>query len=179
MTIPLASFRFEVSIMVENGSSHGLSNPLCSAAFAECSGLEASMTPKTIEEGGNNVEQVHLVGPVTYSQLTLKRGMTQNLDLWRWFTAVTRLGSPTGARADVEVKVLMDRYHASVGLSARQYERDKKAALTGQQAAVLVWLVKRTEHPCMMPLRFLRAHTDQIVNLSLGIDLEIPDSVPK
>ena len=106
MTIPLASFRFEVSIMVENGSSHGLSNPLCSAAFAECSGLEASMTPKTIEEGGNNVEQVHLVGPVTYSQLTLKRGMTQNLDLWRWFTAVTRLGSPTGARADVEVKVL-------------------------------------------------------------------------
>lgn len=106
MSAPLPAFRFLVSIVVENGSGHGLSNPLCSAAFAECSGLEASMTPKTIEEGGNNYAQVHLVGPVTYSQLTLKRGMTENLDLWRWFSAVTRLGSPTGVRADVEVKVL-------------------------------------------------------------------------
>ena len=105
MTAPLPAFRFEVTITVKNGSSHGLSNPLCNAAFAECSGLEASMTPKTIEEGGNNTEQVHLVGPVTYSQLSLKRGMTDNLDLWKWFGAVTRLDAPLDARADVEVTV--------------------------------------------------------------------------
>lgn len=103
---PLPAFRFEVAITVENGSQHGLSNPLCSAAFAECNGIEASMAPKTLQEGGNNREQVYLVGPVTYAQLTLKRGMTDNLDLWRWFNAVSGLQSASGARAQVEVKVM-------------------------------------------------------------------------
>ena len=32
------------------------------------------MEPKTIREGGNNTTMVHFVGPVSYGQLTLKRG---------------------------------------------------------------------------------------------------------
>ena len=44
--------------------------------------------PKTIREGGNNSRQIHLSGPVSYGQLTLKRGMTVNFDLWRWFEDV-------------------------------------------------------------------------------------------
>ena len=57
--------------------------------FAELDGLEMSMEPKTVREGGNNTQQVNLVGRVTYKTLTLKRGMTSNLDLWKWFAAAT------------------------------------------------------------------------------------------
>jgi phage tail-like protein len=63
----------------------GLTNVLCNAEFAECDGLEMTMQPKTVREGGNNTQQIHLAGPVTYGTLTLKRGMTSNLELWNWF----------------------------------------------------------------------------------------------
>jgi phage tail-like protein len=48
-----------------------------------------TMEPKTVKEGGNNTQQIHLVGPVTYGNLTLKRGMTSNFDLWKWFSLAT------------------------------------------------------------------------------------------
>ena len=99
------AFQFEVAITVKGGDTHGMSNPLCSAAFAECSGLEATMDAKMLREGGNNYEQIFLPGAVSYGQLALKRGMTPNFDLWRWFNAVTR-GGALGLRADIEVKVM-------------------------------------------------------------------------
>jgi phage tail-like protein len=40
---------------------------------------------KTIREGGSNDRQIRLNGMVGYGTLTLKRGMTDNFDLWRWF----------------------------------------------------------------------------------------------
>lgn len=84
---PLIAFRFEVQLTVENPQRFGLTSPLCGGAFSEVDGLEMSNEVKTIREGGNNLNQIHLVGPVTYGQLTLKRGMTPNLDLWKWFKA--------------------------------------------------------------------------------------------
>ncbi len=81
---PFTTFRFEVVLDLDEPPP-GLSNPVCNAAFAECDGLEMSIEPKTIREGGNNREQIRLVGPVSYGQLTLRRGMTPNLDLWHWF----------------------------------------------------------------------------------------------
>jgi phage tail-like protein len=84
---PFTAFRFDVQLMVEDPQGVGLTSPLCDAKFSECDGLEMSMEPKTVREGGNNLEQIHLPGPVSYGQLTLKRGMTSNLDLWKWFNA--------------------------------------------------------------------------------------------
>jgi len=84
---PFTAFRFEVQLLVRDAQSVGLSSPMCDAKFSDCDGLEMSMEPKTVREGGNNLEQIHLPGPVTYGQLTLKRGMTSNLDLWKWFVA--------------------------------------------------------------------------------------------
>ncbi len=81
----LTAFNFLVEIQVE-----GVSEQLCRAAFAECDGLEISMEPKTFHQGGQNAEQVHLAGPVSYGQLTLKRGMSQDFGLWRWFTEVMK-----------------------------------------------------------------------------------------
>ncbi|MCB9434494.1 MAG: phage tail protein [Ardenticatenaceae bacterium] len=81
---PFSAFNFRVELY-EQGSTR----QLCSAGFAECDGLEMTMEPKTIREGGNNRRQHHFVGPVSYGQLTLKRGMTANFDLWDWFGRLT------------------------------------------------------------------------------------------
>src|SRR6516225_9274556 len=80
---PFTAFNFAVEIEVP-----GVSPKVCSAAFSECDGLEMSMEVKTIREGGNNGRQPRLAGPLTFGQVTLKRGMTATFDLWDWFTAV-------------------------------------------------------------------------------------------
>jgi phage tail-like protein len=82
---PFTAFNFSVEITPE-----GASAPLCSAAFAECDGLEMTREVKTIREGGNNGVQIRLSGPITYGQLTLRRGMTASFHLWDWFEQVTR-----------------------------------------------------------------------------------------
>jgi phage tail-like protein len=81
--LPFTTFNFKVIFTLD-----GEQQPLCDAAFAECDGLEMTMEPKTYQEGGNNLAQIHLAGPVTYGQLSLKRGMTRSFDLWRWFDRV-------------------------------------------------------------------------------------------
>ena len=92
---PFTAFNFAVEVNVP-----GLSTRVCAAAFAECDGLEMTMEVKTIREGGNNGKQIRLSGPVSYGQLTLKRGMTATFDLWSWFEAVQR--NPR-LRGDAEV----------------------------------------------------------------------------
>lgn len=102
---PFTAFNFLVYLTIENPNDLGLSNPLCNSEFSDCDGLEMTMETKTIREGGNNTQQIHLVGPVSYGNLTLKRGMTRNQDLWKWFAAamaspaapVTRRGLLAGA----------------------------------------------------------------------------------
>jgi len=104
---PFTAFNFWVEITVPGlsdagDSESGKPNYLCSASFAECDGLEMTMEPKTIREGGNNGRQIHLAGPVSYGQLALKRGMTQNFDLWDWFDQVLQRGQ-SGLRASAQV----------------------------------------------------------------------------
>jgi phage tail-like protein len=97
---PLTAFRFEVVIDLDQPTD-GLSSPLCDAAFAECDGLEQTMQHKTIEVGGVNDRQVHLIGPLTFGQLSLKRGMTNNLQLWNWFAQGTSPRSVLTAHCEV------------------------------------------------------------------------------
>jgi phage tail-like protein len=94
---PFTAFRFEVEITLP-----GEHTAVCGAAFSECEGLEMSIEPKTIREGGRNLGPVHLVGPVSYGQLTLKRGMTSNFDLWQWFERVVQPGN-RGIRPTAEI----------------------------------------------------------------------------
>lgn len=81
---PFSVFNFGVEIKVPSVSPR-----VCDAAFSECDGLEMTMEVKTIREGGNNLRQHRLSGPVAYGQLTLKRGVTGTFDLWKWFQQVT------------------------------------------------------------------------------------------
>ena len=95
---PFTAFNFSVEI--NRGQDGG---PLAAAEFSECDGLEMTMDVKTIREGGANDHPIRVSGPVNYSNLTLKRGMTSNHDLWKWFAdsaADPRL------RADAEVVLL-------------------------------------------------------------------------
>jgi phage tail-like protein len=84
---PFTTFNFAVEISVP-----GISTEICHAAFQECDGLEMTMEIKTIREGGNNGQQIRLNGPVSYGQLSLKRGMSPNFDLWRWFSVALASG---------------------------------------------------------------------------------------
>jgi len=98
---PFIAFNFAIAISIA-----GISNTICSAAFSECDGLEMTMEPKTLREGGNNTRQFHLAGPVSYGTLTLKRGMTKNFDLWKWFELVNKNTTNRRLRADAEVLVI-------------------------------------------------------------------------
>jgi phage tail-like protein len=97
---PFTTFNFLVEIEVRDVSSK-----IASASFSEVDGLEMTIEPKTIREGGNNAGPVHLAGQVGYGQLTLKRGMTADRDLWRWFERAAS-DDGRGDRATAEVVVL-------------------------------------------------------------------------
>jgi phage tail-like protein len=97
---PFTAFNFRVEVQVG-----GIDGQLANASFSECDGLEMSMEPKTIREGGRNAGPVHMAGPVSYGQLTLKRGMTASVDLWKWFERVNARGNG-GLRGTAEVVML-------------------------------------------------------------------------
>jgi len=94
---PFTTFNFRIELSYGKGGK-----PICDAEFSECDGLELTLEPKTIREGGNNSRPIHLAGPVSYGQLTLKRGMTTDFGLWEWFEAVQKTDGH-GIRASGEI----------------------------------------------------------------------------
>jgi phage tail-like protein len=95
---PFSAFNFSIEISVDPVATR-----ICSAAFSECDGLEMNIEVKTIRQGGDNARQIRLAGPGSFGNLTLKRGMTSNFDLWDWFNAVVLDPS---LRADAEIVML-------------------------------------------------------------------------
>jgi phage tail-like protein len=98
--VPFTTFNFLVEIEVS-----GVSDTVCNAAFSDVDGLEINLEPKSIHEGGNNTGMVHMAGPLSYGQLTLKRGMTSTFDLWNWFGAVAAPGGG-GLRGSATIVML-------------------------------------------------------------------------
>ncbi|MDH5359926.1 MAG: phage tail protein [Gammaproteobacteria bacterium] len=94
----LTSFNFLINLRIGDDKKS-----ICSGEFSECDGLEMSMSPKTIREGGNNGRQIHLPAGISYGQLTLKRGMSDSWDLWKWFEDIQKT---PGLRAKGEVTML-------------------------------------------------------------------------
>ena len=96
---PFTTFNFRIELVYgEKGTA------VCGGEFAECDGLEMTLEPKTIREGGNNSRPIHLAGPVSYGQLSLKRGMTTDFGLWDWFDAVQHTNGH-GLRASGEIAI--------------------------------------------------------------------------
>lgn len=102
---PWPFFRFDVSFAEYSLAPGASRSPLsiCSGAFSECTGLDASMEPKVIREGGRNDGAIQRTGPVSYSTVILKRGMTSSFHLFRWFEQVA--GGAYSHRMDVTITV--------------------------------------------------------------------------
>jgi phage tail-like protein len=93
---PLHVFKFRVEFDKDpipgapDQSKGGL--VLCAGAFSECTGLEATMEPKVIKEGGRNYGPAQRAGQVTFATVILKRGITSTPDLYTWFEIVNSGG---------------------------------------------------------------------------------------
>ena len=70
---PYMNYRFLVEI---DGVTQG--------GFQECSGLDSITDPVEYREGGDNTTVRKLPGKTTYSDISLKRGLTDSDELWRW-----------------------------------------------------------------------------------------------
>ena len=103
---PIPAFRFQIDFnehRLTRGAEPGDAVRLCSGSFSECTGLEASMEPKAITEGGRNYGVAQRAGRVTFGTVVLKRGLTSNEDLWRWFELVGQGGYAYRLSADITV----------------------------------------------------------------------------
>jgi phage tail-like protein len=105
---PAGSFQFHL-VFRENhlggGAGGGAERPLAGGAFAECTGLEATHEPKVIREGGFNYGVHQRAGTTTFATVILRRGITANDHLWRWFEQTTQAGG-YAQRLDVEIEHL-------------------------------------------------------------------------
>lgn len=98
---PIPAFNFVVQLIEAGGFA-----PRSVAGFSECSGLESSMAVEEYLEGGVN-DRVHkFPGRVSFSNITLKRGVTIDPQLRLWHDAVLK-GEP--ARRDGLIVMLDER----------------------------------------------------------------------
>lgn len=103
---PILAFRYQVDfteIDLTSGTA-GAAVSRSSGSFSECTGLEASMEPKVINEGGRNYGSAQRAGRVSFGTVVLKRGLTSSRDAWQWFEMVSR-GS-YAYRLNAEITVL-------------------------------------------------------------------------
>jgi phage tail-like protein len=88
--LPLHVFRFHVDFFKDSLANDGSNEqfPVCAGAFAECTGLEATMEPKVIKEGGRNYGAAQRAGGTTFSTVVLKRGISKDQNLYQIFNTL-------------------------------------------------------------------------------------------
>jgi len=88
--VPYHVFRFQVDFKTDSIGPSGMGGPVsvCTGAFAECTGLEATMEPKVIKEGGTNYGSAQRAGYITFATVVLKRGISSNRNLWQIFNSI-------------------------------------------------------------------------------------------
>ncbi len=65
-------------------------NGIIHAGFRECTGLNSSQTPSEYREGTDPPTVRKLAGLVTYGNITLRRGTTNNDELWQWRSKIMK-----------------------------------------------------------------------------------------
>jgi phage tail-like protein len=58
------------------------------ASFSECSGLGVKIKREAYMEGGVNEQQRILLGQAEFTDVTLKRGVTDDLTFWNWLNNI-------------------------------------------------------------------------------------------
>lgn len=93
---PYVNFNFLVEI-----------DGITAAGFQEASGLDSSIEVIEYREGGNNITVRKYPGQVKHSNVTLKRGLTDNTELYDWHKQWAD-GDPAAPRKNGSI-VLLDR----------------------------------------------------------------------
>lgn len=79
------------------------------ASFSECSGLGVQIKKETLMEGGVNEQQRILLGSAEFSDVTLRRGLSNDPAFWNWIspllTQQSGRGSPPSYRRNVNILV--------------------------------------------------------------------------
>jgi phage tail-like protein len=113
---PIGVFNFHVAFSrdpVETASAGSAGNSatggggevaLCQGAFSELSGLEATMEPRNVREGGRNWGSHQRPGQVNFATVVLKRGITPARDLWWWFELLGQGGYSARLKAEIELR---------------------------------------------------------------------------
>ena len=112
---PFPGFAFFVAFQAATGGKFtvfdGVAEPI-TGGFSDVTGLEATMEPKVIKEGGRNYGAVQRAGPVAFSTVVLKRGVVASRQLWVWWSLfagaddVANGGWAPENRADVTISLL-------------------------------------------------------------------------
>lgn len=97
LTDPYRGFRFRVEIA-----------GIQIAAFSEANVPESTIEAVEYREGTDPVYKRSLSGLTSYGKLSLKKGLTDNMDLYNWFQLVSNMGSSaSGAQKNISL-ILMD-----------------------------------------------------------------------
>jgi phage tail-like protein len=97
---PFPAFNFYIALVDSSSAAAIVATAVratVTGGFSECSGLDMSMQPLELREGGLNTHAHKLLGPMSYGNITLKRGMTLSDDLWNWYHDFVR---GAGSRRD-------------------------------------------------------------------------------
>lgn len=115
---PFGNFAFHVQFSPRDGQG---STPMdgidasISGGFSEVTGLEATMEPKAIKEGGRNYGVRQRPGQVTFATVVLKRGIMQSRHLWQWWSlwagadGAQNGGWGLASRCNVTIALIRDR----------------------------------------------------------------------
>ena len=97
---PLPSFNFYISLVDTSSTFAKVMTAISLVAgggFSECSGLDCNLEIEDYNEGGENSYVHKFPTRVTYSNITLKRGVGFSEDLWNWHFSYVQ---GKGARRD-------------------------------------------------------------------------------
>jgi len=91
---PILNHNFVVSLL-DSSAGSGLPGAIVMSAifdavvggFSECSGLETSMKVEEFNEGGRNGEVLKFPGRISWTNVTLKKGLGSSTALWDWYYA--------------------------------------------------------------------------------------------
>ena len=92
----------ELNFVTANRFYVGLESTI-SASFTECQGLGVKVKYETFSEGGVNDQQRTLLGQPEFSEVTLKRGLTDDLVFWNWLSQVMKTEGKAIERRNVNI----------------------------------------------------------------------------
>jgi phage tail-like protein len=82
---PLVAFNFVISLVESPSLGAVISSVVTAVAgFTECTGLEGVLTTEEYMEGGQNGYVHKFPTRMTYSNITLRRGLMIDRSLWNW-----------------------------------------------------------------------------------------------